>query len=111
MTRPLKGGVVGTGFIGPVHIEALRRLGIEVTGILASTKEHGQKRADALRLPKAYGSVHAPLGDAGADGWMSWGRSGGGTRSISRRETPGTSRWWRRRSRRASTSSARSHWR
>jgi predicted dehydrogenase len=67
MTRPLKAAVVGTGFIGPVHIEALRRLGIEVTGILASTKEHGQKRADALRLPKAYGSLDELLAEPGLD--------------------------------------------
>ena len=26
--------VAGTGFIGPVHVEALRRLGIKVKGIL-----------------------------------------------------------------------------
>ena len=30
----LKAAVVGAGFIGPVHVEALRRLGITVTGIL-----------------------------------------------------------------------------
>jgi len=31
--------VVGTGFIGPVHVEALRRLGIRVAGILGSSAE------------------------------------------------------------------------
>ena len=30
--REIKAAVVGTGFIGVVHVEALRRLGIEVTG-------------------------------------------------------------------------------
>jgi predicted dehydrogenase len=29
----LRAGVIGTGFIGPVHIEALRRLGIQVTAL------------------------------------------------------------------------------
>src|SRR5512141_1201057 len=29
----LKAGVIGTGFIGPVHIEALRRLGVQVTAL------------------------------------------------------------------------------
>jgi hypothetical protein len=29
----LKGGVIGKGFIGPAHIEALRRLGIEVVAV------------------------------------------------------------------------------
>lgn len=67
MTRQLKAAVVGTGFIGPVHIEALRRLGIEVTGLLGSSKEGGQKRADALRLPKAYGSLEELLAEPGLD--------------------------------------------
>jgi predicted dehydrogenase len=63
----LKAAVVGTGFIGPVHIEALRRLGIEVTGVLSSSKEHGQAKADALRLPKAYGSIEELLAEPGLD--------------------------------------------
>jgi hypothetical protein len=29
--------VVGTGFIGPVHVEALRRLGRPMVGVLGST--------------------------------------------------------------------------
>jgi predicted dehydrogenase len=38
MTSPtsikhLRAGVIGTGFIGPVHIEALRRLGVPVAGL------------------------------------------------------------------------------
>jgi predicted dehydrogenase len=67
MRRSLKAAVIGTGFIGPVHIEALRRLGIEVTGILASNLEHAQKRADALRLPKAYGTLDELLAEPGLD--------------------------------------------
>src|SRR6187402_2843354 len=67
MRRPLKAAVVGTGFIGPVHIEALRRLGIEVTGVLSSSKENGQAKADALRLPKAYGSIDELLAEPGLD--------------------------------------------
>lgn len=34
----LRAGVIGTGFIGPVHIEALKRLGVQVTAICGSTK-------------------------------------------------------------------------
>jgi predicted dehydrogenase len=67
MTRTLKAAVVGTGFIGPVHIEGLRRLGIEVTGLLGSSQESGQKRADALRLPKAYASLDELLAEPGLD--------------------------------------------
>jgi predicted dehydrogenase len=41
MTAPissLRAGVIGTGFIGPVHIEALRRIGVQVTAICGSEK-------------------------------------------------------------------------
>ena len=38
----LSAGVVGTGFIGPVHIEALRRLGRPVLGLVASTPGRGR---------------------------------------------------------------------
>jgi predicted dehydrogenase len=33
----LRAGVVGTGFIGVVHVEALRRLGVEVVGVVGSS--------------------------------------------------------------------------
>jgi predicted dehydrogenase len=42
--------VIGTGFIGTVHIDALRRLGIPITGILGSTPDRGKSRANALGL-------------------------------------------------------------
>lgn len=29
----LRAGIIGTGFIGPVHVEALRRLGVQVTAL------------------------------------------------------------------------------
>ena len=46
--------VAGTGFIGPVHVEALTRLGIRVKGILGSTPEKSEKARAALFLEKAY---------------------------------------------------------
>jgi predicted dehydrogenase len=55
--------VVGTGFIGPVHVEALRRLGIRVKGILGSSPEKSKKAAAALGLPAAYGDYGELLGD------------------------------------------------
>ena len=42
--------VVGTGFIGPVHVEALQRLGIRVKGILGSSKQKSLASAAALGL-------------------------------------------------------------
>ncbi|MBC7478252.1 MAG: Gfo/Idh/MocA family oxidoreductase [Pseudorhodobacter sp.] len=54
--------IIGTGFIGSVHIEALRRLGIPIAGILGSTPERGATRAAALGLT-SYPSLDAMLAD------------------------------------------------
>jgi predicted dehydrogenase len=59
----LRAGVVGTGFIGVVHVEALRRLGVEVTGVVGSTKA----RAEAKRIAPAYDSYEALLADPDVD--------------------------------------------
>ena len=37
--------ITGTGFMGPAHTEALRRLGLQVTGILGSSPEKSQRAA------------------------------------------------------------------
>jgi predicted dehydrogenase len=59
----LKAAVVGTGFIGVVHVDALRRLGIEVTGVVGSTPE----RAAAKRIAPVYESYEALLADDRVD--------------------------------------------
>jgi predicted dehydrogenase len=41
----LRAGVVGTGFIGAVHVESLRRLGVEVVGVVGSTPERARSKA------------------------------------------------------------------
>ncbi len=56
-------GVVGTGFIGPVHVEALRRLGIHVKGILGSSAAKSENSAKQLGLEKGYTSYAEMLGD------------------------------------------------
>lgn len=55
--------VVGTGFIGPVHVEALRRLGQNVVGILGSSHEKSQAAAKSLGLQKGYASYAEVLAD------------------------------------------------
>ena len=55
--------VIGTGFIGTVHVEALRRIGVQVRGVLGSTPERGQARATALGVRHAYASLDALLAD------------------------------------------------
>ncbi len=55
--------VVGTGFIGPVHVEALRRLGVHVRGILGSSAEKSLSAARNLGLEVGYSSYEALLAD------------------------------------------------
>ncbi|MFM1768236.1 MAG: hypothetical protein RJA22_765 [Verrucomicrobiota bacterium] len=50
----LRAGVIGTGFIGPVHIEALRRLGVQVTAVCGSTR-HAAATAARWGIPEVYG--------------------------------------------------------
>jgi predicted dehydrogenase len=60
-------GVIGTGFIGSVHVEALRRIGVQVRGVLGSSPERGEARAAALGVPRAYPSLAALLDDPAVD--------------------------------------------
>jgi predicted dehydrogenase len=50
----LRAGVIGTGFIGPVHIEALQRLGVRVTAICGSTR-NATSTAERWGIPEVYG--------------------------------------------------------
>jgi predicted dehydrogenase len=55
--------VIGTGFIGTVHIGALRRLGINIVGVLGSSVSRGAERAAALGIARAYVSLDELLDD------------------------------------------------
>ena len=59
--------VVGTGFIGVVHVEALRRLGVQVHGVVGSSSARATARARDVRLPPAYDSFEAMLADDRVD--------------------------------------------
>jgi predicted dehydrogenase len=59
--------VIGTGFIGTVHVEALRKIGVQVRGVLGSTPERGAARADALGVGRAYASLDQILEDPSVD--------------------------------------------
>jgi predicted dehydrogenase len=63
----LRAAVVGTGFIGVVHVEALRRLGVEVTGVVGSTPQRARAKAAAAALPHPYRSYEAMLEDGRVD--------------------------------------------
>ena len=55
--------VVGTGFIGPVHVEGLRRAGVHVKGICGSSPDKSQKAAATLGLEKGYSDFTELLAD------------------------------------------------
>ena len=55
--------VAGTGFIGPVHVEALKRLGVRITGILGSRPEKSEVARQRLGLPRAYARFDDILAD------------------------------------------------
>jgi len=59
----LRAAVIGVGFIGVAHVEALRRIGVEVVGVLGSTPERGRAKAAAAGLPPAYASLDRLLDD------------------------------------------------
>ena len=59
--------VIGSGFIGTVHVEALRRLGVRIEGLLEVSPEQGAKRIADLGLPRAYGSLDELLADDGVE--------------------------------------------
>src|ERR671935_812305 len=59
----LRAAVVGTGFIGVVHVDALRRLGVDVLGVVGSTPERARAKAAVLPLPDPYESFDAMLAD------------------------------------------------
>jgi predicted dehydrogenase len=63
----VKVGVVGVGFIGVAHVEALRRLGIDVVGVVGSTAERARLKAKAANLPHVYESLEDMLADPAID--------------------------------------------
>jgi predicted dehydrogenase len=60
-------GVAGTGFIGPAHIEGLRRNGIRVLGLVGSTSEKADQKAAELGVPRVYSSLEDMLTDSEID--------------------------------------------
>jgi predicted dehydrogenase len=60
---PPVAAVVGTGFIGPVHVEALRRLAIRVKGVLGSSAAKSSAAAAALGLERGYADYAELLAD------------------------------------------------
>ncbi|MCU1475339.1 MAG: oxidoreductase domain protein [Subtercola sp.] len=63
----LSAAVVGTGFIAGVHIDALRRLGVDVRGVVGSSAERAALGAAELGVGYAYASFEEMLLDTAVD--------------------------------------------
>ena len=59
----MRAGIVGTGFVAAVHVDALRRLGIEIAGVVGSSPE----RAALKGLGPVVESLEALLDDERID--------------------------------------------
>ena len=55
--------LIGAGFMSAVHTEALRRVGVNLIGILGSTPEKSRVAANRLSLPVAYETLEQLCND------------------------------------------------
>jgi len=65
MKTPNAAAIIGLGFVGKAHLEALRRLGTPVRGILGSSPGRTQEAARELGIERAYSSIEELSTDAG----------------------------------------------
>lgn len=59
--------VVGAGFIGPVHVEGLRRAGVDVVGVVDITPEKSVAASKSLGLPADIQTLEDALNDPSVD--------------------------------------------
>jgi predicted dehydrogenase len=60
----LKAGIIGTGFVGICHMEAIRRIGFaELVAITDINYELAKRRAEEYYVPKCYSTVDDMLAD------------------------------------------------
>ena len=67
LANPPKVALIGGGFIGPVHAEALRRIGIQVAGLLDISPERARPLAERSGITKVYNTLDELLGDPSID--------------------------------------------
>ena len=63
----IRAAVVGVGFIGVAHVEALRRIGVDIKGVVGSSPDRARAKAASAGLPPAYESFDALLADPEVD--------------------------------------------
>ncbi|GIV19095.1 MAG: dehydrogenase [Armatimonadota bacterium] len=62
--RKVKAAIIGTGFIGPAHVEAARRLGfVEVVALCEKDEQTAKAKAAQLNIDRVYWNVDDLLSD------------------------------------------------
>lgn len=57
-------GIIGSGMMGPIHTEALRRLGyVEVVALAEANDDLARTKSQALNIPKGYGDYRRLIED------------------------------------------------
>lgn len=66
--KKIRVGFVGAGWVGPVHIESVRRLGYpEIVAVAEIDQKTANEVASALKIPKAYGKWEDLVNDTDID--------------------------------------------
>jgi len=63
----LRAAIIGAGFVGRAHIEALRRLAIPIQGVLGSAPARTQESCRSLGIARAYKSMDELAADQSVD--------------------------------------------
>jgi predicted dehydrogenase len=64
VSKKIKAGIIGTGFIGAVHVDALRRIGyVELVALAEAGQEMAERKAREFYIPKAYGNYEDLIND------------------------------------------------
>ena len=62
--RRIRAGLIGAGFVGPLHVEAARRLGyVDFVAVAASNAESAKRKAERLNIPQPCASYEELLSD------------------------------------------------
>ena len=57
-------GIVGAGFVGPHHVDAVRRLGfVDIVAVAASSEESAHRKAGQIGARKSYANYEALISD------------------------------------------------
>jgi predicted dehydrogenase len=66
--KKIRTGIIGSGMMGPIHTEALRRLGyVEVVALAEATEELARTKSQALHIPKGYADYRKLIADPEID--------------------------------------------